>query len=838
MNIVKKIFLPTLFYFVFCGGAFASNIKQLDVSVVNNNLYIDSCYSQLLSFMGYKGYANGIEIFTTGPGGGFPCYSGNLFISDLSQFLSKYILSPFYFSFDFYSSIDFVPPVFANFNLYYDGTNFTVFDNSTHTISFDVSTSTKTTTVHNYISQNDVDTGINFNISTSTQGDIYTSETIYPTTTGDFYYTWNYPEFTTEGDYIFYTDITKNSNILSSTSTIISILPPSPTVTGYSNVLFLPGLEASRLYEDRGVTCDINCEDQLWEPNISSDVSELYMDQNGISLKSGIYTRDIIDKSIIFNIYESLIKKLDQLVTVTSPNKIKEWKAYAYDWRKNVDNIVQNGTEYEDGQMVSLVGTLQYLANSSNTGKVTIIAHSNGGLLAKILIKKLEDMKSTGQGNLIDKIDNLILIASPQMGTPEGLLSAYGLLPSRKYFEQQGIIYPATFTSTANQQYINMYGVDINTYDEQKDFILGTEGRFTPAVNDLISPIIGNSLLLEQSENLHNIIDNMTIPSSIKVIEIAGWGKATIAGMTYTGNDLEPIYTYNGDKTVVSQSALYGQGDKYWLDLSRSKLEHKNITEDPDLLTFIQSIIENNSVTTKIQNTQPIQNTTRLHLSVHSPITIGVTDISGNFTGKVCDTNGDCYIQEDIPGSTYNEFGEGKYVTLAENDLQKVTMQGTDIGTFTFNFEKVMPDGTTQMQTFQDIPVTPQTKAEVIVNQSTHIPQITLDLTSDGITDFTIQPKADFDPILFLQILRKTIESFDANKGQKEKLYGRIDDTIKAIQKGKINKAKLKIEQFRKILAIHPKEKEKEKNESKKLTITDTQLLITMLNQLLDNLNK
>ena len=50
-------------------------------------------------------------------------------------------------------------------------------------------------------------------------------------------------------------------------------LPPPPI--GYSSVLFLPGLEASRLYKNRGVICDINCEDQLWEPNAPSDVSDL-----------------------------------------------------------------------------------------------------------------------------------------------------------------------------------------------------------------------------------------------------------------------------------------------------------------------------------------------------------------------------------------------------------------------------------------------------------------------------------------------------------------------------------------------------------------------------------
>ena len=78
------------------------------------------------------------------------------------------------------------------------------------------------------------------------------------------------------------------------------------------------------------------------------------------------------------------------------------------------------------------------------------------------------------------------------------------------------------------------------------------------------------------------------------------------------------------------------------------------------------------------------------------------------------------------------------------------------------------------------------------------------------------------------------LKQFDINKGQKEKLYSRIDDTIKSIQKGKVDKAKLKVEQFKKILTLNSKEK----TQIKKLTPADTQLIITMLNQLLDNINK
>ena len=119
---------------------------------------------------------------------------------------------------------------------------------------------------------------------------------------------------------------------------------------------------------------------------------------------------------------------------------------------------------------------------------------------------------------------------------------------------------------------------------------------------------------------------------------------------------------------------------------------------DPQLLSFIEGTIKQESpFKFGLKTTEPIQVGNRLHLSVHSPVTIGVTDKNGNFTGKVCDVDNNCYIQEDIPGSTYQEFGEGKYVTLSEDKLQKVSMQGTDTGTFTLNYEKTAPDQSSQV---------------------------------------------------------------------------------------------------------------------------------------------
>jgi len=634
-----------------------------------------------------------------------------------------------------------------------------------------------------------------------------------------------------------------------------------------SNVLFLPGLKASRLYKPKTVL-GVSVEDQLWEPNFSAfstDVDELYLNADGVSLDQNIYTKDIIDSTNTagplksFDIYKKVIVKLNYLVTT---GKIKDWKPYAYDWRSGINDVLENGTKRENNQVVSLIDTVQSLVTSSQTGKVTIVAHSNGGLLAKALIKKLEDMKASGQSDLIDHIDTLVLIASPQLGTPSGLAatihgydqslkfnlmsevqarklainmsSAYGLMTSQKYFEQSGIIAPYVFASTSISLYRNTYGNDIHNYQEQHNFVLGLEGRTQPSESDLINPIKGNSALLFQAESLHATIDNMVIPQPIQVINIAGWGKSTIASMTNIGDDLQPIFTIRGDKTVVMQSALYGQGTKYWLDLSDSKLDHSDILEDTQLLDFLGSIIQKND-TGNLNTTEPIQIGNRLHVSVHSPVSVDIEDNLGNFTGKVCDsTTGSCAVQEDIPGSTYYEFGEGKYVQLSQEKAKKIVLQGTDTGTFTLDADIITPFGQTTTSTFIDIPVTTQTQGELVVGTTT---VLKLDVTGDGVVDVVLKPSNTFEPIVYLQIIKATVNSLDISPVQMKAFDIRVDTIIESIHKGKIDKAKLKAESFAKALEKKIAKPDPKHLKPKKLSKTDAQLLLDMLNKLLDNLN-
>ena len=194
-------------------------------------------------------------------------------------------------------------------------------------------------------------------------------------------------------------------------------------------------------------------------------------------------------------------------------------------------------------------------------------------------------------------------------------------------------------------------------------------------------------------------------------------------------------------------------------------------------------------------------------------------------------------MEKNILNSSYLEFGEGKYINLPEDQMKSVKLQGINVGTFTYESEKVLPNDTSTISSFVDIPVTTQTQAEIVLNSTTQIPQLKLDVTGDGITDFTLAPSATFDPITYLQIMKATIDSLDLSRAKIKAFDKRVDGIIKLIQKGKIDKAKLKAEKFKSVLEKKLAKPDPKHIKPKKLSKTDAQLLLDMLNKLLDNIS-
>ncbi|TSC72036.1 MAG: Acetyltransferases and hydrolases with the alpha/beta hydrolase fold protein, partial [Parcubacteria group bacterium Gr01-1014_70] len=461
-------------------------------------------------------------------------------------------------------------------------------------------------------------------------------------------------------------------------------LPPAECC---SSVAFIPGLQATRLALG---------DNRLWEPNRNADVEKLFLDDLGNPRTAGIKTDGILDEAAGFNIYKNFMVFLDELV---GDETIEQWQAFPYDWRFSAADVVASDIPLPDGSTYRMKERIEELAASSETGKVTIITHSNGGLVAKHFIRALE---ADGKAGLLDK---LILVASPQTGTPKALAgmlhgddqtipsklgfvlnkktartfaenmpSAYGLLPSETYFAD--VFDPVIEFDedvSAIYDFGALYGDSIDSRNELEAFLLGDDGvRTEPDDDDTDSPNVLDADMLATASSSQALTDAWTAPAGIRVIQIAGWGLDTIRGVRYKDCDVpfcpdtlsnldrELLLVHDGDGTVVIPSAVAmdcvspehcaeADVETYYVNLKeynkelllnrRRNREHADILEVEYLKDFIENIIvaDGLALPNFIASDKPISKDEDkiLRFRVHSPVSLDLFDGDGNHTGLV-----------------------------------------------------------------------------------------------------------------------------------------------------------------------------------------------------------
>ncbi len=622
-----------------------------------------------------------------------------------------------------------------------------------------------------------------------------------------------------------------------------------------SNVLFLPGLEASRLYrEESGDSVN-----RLWEPNRNDDVRKLYLDANGSSTDPSIYTSDIIDSAFgSINIYKKFVAMMNGVV---ADKTINEWLPFAYDWRMNISDIVSGDIHYATTTK-KLIAEVERLARDSQTSRVNVVAHSNGGLVAKMLGQEL---KKQGKETLIDKI---ILVAVPQLGTPQAaaamlhgddqallkgiLLSsgiartfglnmpgAYGLLPSSDYFQR---IY---------QPVITFAGKAVGSYEDFTDFITGkSHVRTQPKESDLKTPAILSQSLLTKSQWMHEALDTWQFPTTTNVFSIAGWGIPTTQSINYAKDSVYYGKTADGDGTVLTSTALgYGKNAFFNQGLfnrsTKGNIKHKDILEADPVTFAISSVLATSSAEFNLPALPPYFSYGKpnaadypwmswLTVSVYSPVDIDVYNSHGGHIGLVplpTNPTSDIMLLDNTIGGHYETIGDEKYITLPADDTYSVQLKGTGFGTFTFKVQKFVGVDMIEVAstTYTDLPVTPLLLASTTINALTLTPLLGMDVDGNGIIDIKVAANPVMDPLIHLDSMKTIISSLHLKVSLEKKLFQKIEQIRTTLTKGKSDKV------IKKIKAMVQKIENKHWN-VKKLTESDRQFIATMFETLLNNL--
>ena len=566
----------------------------------------------------------------------------------------------------------------------------------------------------------------------------------------------------------------------------------SCTVDCNSNILFLPGYEASRLYQpDAG-----GGEVRLWEASGDTNALNLSLDANGKAIQKNIYTRDVVDSGYgFYGLYDGFLSALS---TLKSSGEINDWEAIPYDWRLSIDDILNGGNQ--TGKNISytvatdtpyLLQELKKLAVTSKSRKVTIVAHSNGGLVAKALTEKL----GADASKYIDKI---VFVGVPQIGTPQAIASllhgdeqgepndtfpltlskgvarvlgenspgAYNLLPSTNYFTYVDTPVITISNSTLPTWSIR-YGEVIHSEERLLNFLTDTIGRSKPATSDTRDPNILNAGLLTQAQSVHDDLDAWTPPVGIQLIQIAGWGDpVTLSTINYSRAtylwgaisllDSTPSFVSDGDGVVPVPSALWTavgpNVSNYYLNLDAYNkkrntyfaAQHANMLDVPALDSFISDIITGSQKTLDsygyLSVTPPIADSqsNRLEYILRAPQSLGL-DVYTNVghTGISTSTNS---IEEQTPGSYYKTFGDSRYIFTEEGASQDAVVTSSTSTKFTLTVNEIRNNLIVASTTFKDIPVTPHVSAHIHI-PSTLSSESNLDIVTDGAVTGSVSPK-------------------------------------------------------------------------------------------------
>lgn len=546
--------------------------------------------------------------------------------------------------------------------------------------------------------------------------------------------------------------------------------PPVCTENCNSSVLFLPGIKASVLRSGQN---------KLWPPTIwTNDVNALALTASGDSVHP-VQVDGILNFFYGTPVYDGFSKFMDGLV---ADGTIQEWMPMPYDWRFSPEKILTEGVQTPTG-VVDIITEVERLAERSRTGKVTIVAHSMGGLMGKALIKKLEEKGESGL------IDSFVMVGTPQLGTPQGVASllhgddeaipvlvnssdvrqvaqnmesAYNLMPSPEYFlNVADPVITFSTTSAFTLLWRNTWGTTIDTFAEFTEFITGSGvTRSDPASANLQTPEILRSDIANAAVTFHATFDKYAIPDSIHTVQIAGWGVSTLKGILYKDEHGSPSYepklTREGDKTVVYPSAISSTADETYFfnlfeynDVAGNKIaDHKDLlsTEPTQLLLKAVLTRQNLPLPNFITTTKPSLGDLedQLLVSTHSPVVLGAYDSKGNFTGISSNqkpASGFRAFEEGIPGSTFLSFGGDQYLILPKSGSYTFKVLGTGSGPTTIRTKTISGDTVNPSLEFTDIPVTAQTNITFGIDST--VPEkvtVQIDQNGDGQTDTYVAP--------------------------------------------------------------------------------------------------
>jgi hypothetical protein len=424
-------------------------------------------------------------------------------------------------------------------------------------------------------------------------------------------------------------------------------------------LIFLPGIQGSML------TCLGNeywPNAPAWLPSLQDQwMRKLMLNADGTetSCNGPLETPDVIRSVLAPVLTQHFYDVTIQALKDAGYTEGVDLFMHPFDWRKSALANSQ-----------SLVDQIVALTQGRPGAQVDILAHSQGGLVARIALTRSE---------VVGRVRRVVTLGTPVLGAAKLLGVMLANDPCIKEWHAICLLNKKTVSEV------------VRTFPGAYDLIpsapyaaavrppLRVNGQpVTEAGYESIAAADSNQTLAQQAFNRHATYDGaVPADSSVQWLRIAGTGKRTIGDINIETGSGKPwfkvMWDADGDGTVPTGSAsLYAPGRGFDAragipSLYAPDTSHMGLAQNPCVLQYVTEWLAGAATPHGcVVAAAPSQlQMARLHtagtgdaveLAVDGPVTGNVHDAAGNVLGPDADGS----VSLDLPGSNYQALGDSQ----------------------------------------------------------------------------------------------------------------------------------------------------------------------------------
>ena len=488
-------------------------------------------------------------------------------------------------------------------------------------------------------------------------------------------------------------------------------------------------------------------------------LDEMQFDKNLSPINQNLSLAGVIKKKIVplywdYDYSQGLIDEfMAQGYNANEGSEDQTFYTFPYDWRYGASGIYpkpDDVSQIDITNSVLLARQIEELAKISPTGRVDVIAHSLGGLIAKKYVLE----------NGIPKIGKLVFLGVPNLGAPlagRALIAGtdfgvFGLNPQELKKISQNM--PAAYDLLPSKSYFSAKGSWLRIVKETDRSGISESKNFDWTQTQIYLAGAGaNNIAITNAANIHSdefdgdAIHEIMASKNIDSYNIAGCRSATFSTLLDM-QDKKGVHRHydffefaNGDDTVPFESAnrkLAKDENTFYV----RDAKHGQMPSAAGIRQKIAGIISGNNISlpnNKIITRDQLLNDYRLcrlmgiALRIDSPLAIEVLDQDGNIIENVTGVG----PKNEIPGAMFEANNGKKFVYLPQNEDQqyKIKLQGEGDGFFTLTARAVTDDTLQEPRVFSLLPVSKNLSGEIeLSDQET---TIKIDNDGDGAVDQT-----------------------------------------------------------------------------------------------------